>query len=148
MECSLHPEDIPPPAWVGIRDASCTKTSNSTIGSVKNSKSGSGVAYSPPRAPPMNANPFASARYFKGRISEGIAWTIEMVASVTPIRMPPPISIFIEVAFAQITAPTKAIRGGIDAIYFLSRTSERRPTIGDSALCMSKGPYIASEGIR
>lgn len=65
---------------------------------------------------------------------------MEMVASVDPIKMPPPISMLIEVALAQMMAPTHAIRGGIVAKSFLSRTSDRRPTIGERTDCISSGP--------
>jgi hypothetical protein len=76
-----------------------------------------------------------------GSTSDGIAWTIEIVESVVPTRIPPPISIVIEVALAEITAPAKEIIGGTIAKYFLSSTSESRPTIGERTLCISNGPY-------
>jgi hypothetical protein len=98
--------------------------------------------YNPPKAPPRNANPFARARYFKGKTSDGIACTIEIVESVHPTRIPPPISIFIEVALAETTAPMNERTGGPMAKYFLSRTSERRPMMGDSTLCISSGPFV------
>jgi len=98
-------------------------------------------AYNPPTAPPRNANPLARARYFKGKTSDGIAWTIEIVERVHPTRMPPPMSIFIEVALAEMTAPMKERTGGPIARYFLSRTSERRPTMGESTLCIKSGPF-------
>ena len=63
-----------------------------------------------------------------------------MVESVVPTKMPPPINIVIEVAFAEITAPAKEIIGGIMAKYFLSSTSDRRPTIGERTLCIKSGP--------
>ena len=69
-----------------------------------------------------------------------MAWTMEIVLSVTPIRIPPPINIDIDVALAEMIAPAKAIRGGIDASHFRSSTSLSRPTIGDSTLCMRSGP--------
>ena len=98
--------------------------------------------YSPPTAPPRKEKPFDRARYFKGRTSEGMAWTIEIVASVVPIKMPPTISMAIDEALAEITAPMKAIRGGMLAKYFLSRTSESRPTMGERTLCISNGPFF------
>jgi len=91
-------------------------------------------------APPIKAKPFARVRYFNGRISDRMACTIDMVERVVPIRMPPPMSMLIDVAFAEITAPTNATTGGIDARYFRSRTSDRRPIMGESTLCMSNGP--------
>lgn len=96
--------------------------------------------YRPPIEPPTNANPFASARNFKGRISEGMACTIEMVESVVPIKTPPPINTDIDCAVADTTAPTKAISGGMAARYFLSSTSESRPTMGDRTLWIKRGP--------
>ena len=76
----------------------------------------------------------------RGKISEGIDWTMDIVASVVPMRMPPPINIDMLVALAQIIAPTQAMRGGIVANSLRSKTSERRPTGGDRTDCMSKGP--------
>ena len=96
----------------------------------------------PPTAPPKNENPFETARYFRGRISDGMAWTMEIVASVTPIRIPPTINIVIDEALADMTAPTKAIKGGILARYLRSRTSDSRPTIGERTLCIKSGPWI------
>lgn len=58
------------------------------------------------------------------------------------MRMPPPMSILMDVALADMIAPAKAMRGGTEARYLRSRTSERRPTIGDSTLCINKGPYV------
>lgn len=95
-------------------------------------------------APPRKAKPLARARYFIGKTSDGIAWTIEIVESVHPTKMPPPMSMVIEVALADMTAPMKDIAGGAMARYFLSSTSESRPTIGDSTLCISNGPYLGS----
>lgn len=66
---------------------------------------------------------------------------MEIVESVKPIRIPPPISIVIEVAFAEMAAPTNDITVGPIASHFLSNTSERRPTMGDSTLCINSGPY-------
>jgi hypothetical protein len=66
---------------------------------------------------------------------------MEIVESVVPIKIPPPISIVIEVALAEITAPAKEINGGIMASHFLSRTSDNLPTIGDRTLCIRRGPY-------
>lgn len=68
-------------------------------------------SYSPPTAAPREAKPFAKALYLSGRTSTGIVWTINIVLSVTPIRIPPPMSIGIEVAFAEATAPMKATKG-------------------------------------
>jgi hypothetical protein len=68
-----------------------------------------------------------------GRISEGIAWTMAMVGKVKPIRIPPPMSMLILVAFAEIIAPANATSGGRQAIYFLSSASDDRPTTGDRA---------------
>jgi hypothetical protein len=97
--------------------------------------------YNPPTDPPRNANPLASALYFKGSTSDGIVCTIEIVESVVPIKTPPPINIVMDVALAETTAPAKEIRGGIIARYFLSSTSESRPMIGERTLCMRSGPY-------
>lgn len=101
--------------------------------------------YRPPTAPPRKANPFAKALYFSGSTSAGIAWTIDIVLSVTPIKIPPPMSIGIDVAFAETTAPAKATRGGTVAKYFRSRTSLSLPTMGERTLCINSGP---SGGIR
>src|SRR4051812_41900268 len=95
-------------------------------------------------APPRKANPFARARYLSGSTSEGMACTMEIVERVVPIKMPPPMSIVIEVALAEMTAPANEMRGGIIARYFLSRTSDNRPTIGESTLCIRSGPYISN----
>ena len=65
---------------------------------------------------------------------------MEMVASVVPMRMPPPINMNILVAFAQMMAPMHAMSGGIVAKSLRSRTSERRPTGGDRTDCMRSGP--------
>jgi hypothetical protein len=102
-------------------------------------------AYNPPKPPPRNAKPFASARYFRGKTSDGMACTIEIVERVHPTRTPPPISTDILLALADTTAPTKEMTEGIMARYFLSSTSERRPTIGDKTLCMRSGPYHANQ---
>lgn len=67
---------------------------------------------------------------------------MEIVERVHPTRIPPPMSIFIEVAFAEMTAPIKEMAGGPMARYFLSRTSDRRPTIGERTLCIRRGPYL------
>lgn len=75
-----------------------------------------------------------------GRTSAGMACTIEIVLSVTPISIPPPIKVAIDCAFADITAPANAISGGTEARYLRSTTSERRPTIGDKTACMRRGP--------
>ena len=88
----------------------------------------------------MKAKPFAKARYFIGSTSDGIACIIEIVLKVTPISIPPPINVVIDCALADTTAPAKAIRGGIEARYFRSTTSERRPMIGESADCIKSGP--------
>lgn len=71
--------------------------------------------------------------------------TIEMVAKVVPMRMPPPISMLIEVALAQMMLPTQAMSGGMVAKSFRSRTSESRPTRGDRTDCMSRGPFDVSD---
>ena len=63
-----------------------------------------------------------------------------MVGNVKPIRIPPPMSMFILVAFAEITAPANATSGGRQAKYFLSNTSDSRPTTGDRAACTNRGP--------
>lgn len=97
--------------------------------------------YSPPIVPAAPANPFARARYFRGRTSEGIDCTMEIVARVVPMRMPPPISMLMEVAFAQTTAPTHAITGGMVANSFRSSTSDSRPTRGDKTDCIKRGPW-------
>jgi len=97
--------------------------------------------YMPPILPPTYAKPFASARYFSGKTSEGMAWTTDTVHSVVPISTPPPIKTDIEEAVAETTAPTKAINGGMAARYFLSNTSESRPTIGERTLWMRRGPW-------
>jgi hypothetical protein len=99
-----------------------------------------GVTYNPPTAPPRKANPFARALYFRGSTSEGIAWTMEIVESVKPTKIPPPMSIFMDVALAEITAPTNEMTQGPIARYFLSRTSDRRPTMGERTLCINNGP--------
>ena len=65
-----------------------------------------------------------------------------MVLRVVPIKIPPPINMVIEVAFADTTAPTNAINGGTEASHFRSTTSDKRPMIGDSTLCMSNGPWM------
>jgi hypothetical protein len=75
------------------------------------------------------------------RTSDGIAWIIEIVLSVNPINIPPPINAFIEVALAETTAPAKAMMGGIEAKYFLSTTSERRPMMGEIVDCIRRGAY-------
>ena len=69
-----------------------------------------------------------------------MACTMEIVASVVPINIPPTISMAMEEALADITAPMNAINGGMLARYFLSRTSDSRPTMGERTLCMSSGP--------
>jgi hypothetical protein len=66
--------------------------------------------------------------------------TIEMVDRVTPIKAPPPIKTGIDLAVADTTAPMNAMSGGIAARYFLSNTSESRPTIGESTLWIKSGP--------
>ena len=62
--------------------------------------------YSAPRVPEIKPKPFESGRYLYGRISEGIAWMMAMVGNVKPIRIPPPMSMFILVAFAERTRPS------------------------------------------
>jgi hypothetical protein len=68
---------------------------------------------------------------------------MEMVANVVPMSMPPPMSILMEVAFAQMMAPTHAMRGGMLANSFLSKTSDKRPTRGDKTDCINRGPFAA-----
>jgi len=80
--------------------------------------------YNPPTAPPRKAKPFANARYFKGKISLGIAWTMEIVDKVTLMRIPPPMNIDIELALAEITAPTRAMRGGTGQIFSIEDVAE------------------------
>jgi hypothetical protein len=98
------------------------------------------ITYVPPNTPATPASPLAKARYFSGRISEGMDCTMEMVASVVPMRIPPPINMDMLVAFAHMMAPTHAMRGGIVAKSLRSKTSESRPTGGDRTDCMSSGP--------
>ena len=69
-------------------------------------------------------------------------WTMAMVLRVKAMRMPPPISCAMLPAFAEMTAPTNAITGGIAAMYLRSTTSDRRPTMGESTDCMSSGPWM------
>ena len=78
----------------------------------------------PPITPATPASPFAKGRYFRGRISEGIDWTIEMVASVVPMRIPPPINIDMLVALAQMMEPMHAISGGMVANNLRSKTQK------------------------
>lgn len=99
------------------------------------------MTYSPPTEPPKYAKPLANARYLRGRISDGMAWTIAMVGNVVPMSMPPPMSMLIDVALADMTAPANAINGGNAARYFLFSTSESRPTVGERTLCMRSGPW-------
>lgn len=100
--------------------------------------------YVPPRKPAIPAKPFASAQYLSGRISEGIDWTIDMVARVVSIRIPPPINMDMDVAFAQMMAPIQLMSGGIVAKSLPSSTSDNRPTRGDKTDCISSGPYALS----
>jgi hypothetical protein len=65
---------------------------------------------------------------------------MEMVASVVPMRIPPPINMDMLVALAQIIAPMHAISGGIVANNLRSKTSDRRPTGGERTDCMRSGP--------
>ena len=65
---------------------------------------------------------------------------MEMVDRVVPISIPPPMSILIDVALAEMTAPANAINGGNAARYFLLRTSDSLPTMGERTLCISSGP--------
>src|SRR5450755_3094513 len=142
MECSLHPKDVSPSSCVGVCDATCSQDAHTVSVSIRGEWLGhvEKASYSPPTAPPRKAKPFAKALYFNGRTSAGIAWTIEIVLSVIPIRMPPPMSIGIEVAFAETTAPTNAMSGGTVAKYFRSRTSLSLPTMGERTLCIKSGP--------
>jgi hypothetical protein len=66
---------------------------------------------------------------------------MEMVANVVPMSIPPPMSMLMEVAFAQMMLPTQAMRGGMLANSFLSRTSDNRPTRGDKTDCIKSGPF-------
>lgn len=50
-------------------------------------------------------------------------------------------SVDIDSARAEIAAPAKAMRGGMDARYLRSTTSESRPTIGERTLCIRRGPW-------
>lgn len=77
--------------------------------------------------------------YLSGRISEGMACTIEMVESVVPISIPPPTSAFMDVGRAEMAAPARAMSGGNVARYFRSSTSERLPRTGESTACMRSG---------
>jgi hypothetical protein len=52
-------------------------------------------------------------------------------------------SMLMEVAFAQMMAPTHAMRGGMLANSFLSKTSDKRPTRGDKTDCINRGPFTA-----
>lgn len=94
--------------------------------------------------PAIPHSPCAMGLYFNGRISDGMAWTIEMVDSVAPIKMPPPTSISIDSARAEMAAPAKATSGGPAARYLRSRTSERRPKRGDRAACINRGACARS----
>jgi len=80
----------------------------------------------------MKQRPCDKDRYLRGRTSAGIAWVMEILVKVTPMRIPPPIRVAMSFALAETTAPTKAIKGGMEAKYLRSTTSERRPTIGES----------------
>jgi len=84
----------------------------------------------PPIPLPTKPAPFATARYSNGKISLGMACTMDIVERVTPTRIPPKISVDIELAVAEMTAPTKAISGGIDTNHFRSRTSLSLPPTG------------------
>lgn len=61
---------------------------------------------------PMNANPLASVRCFRGMTSVRIARMTEIVDKVTPIKIPLLMSIFIVAAFADMTAPANATSEG------------------------------------
>ena len=61
--------------------------------------------HSPPQAPPKNEIPPEIGRYFMGRISDGIASRRGRVARQIPMRIPPPINVFISVALAEMQAP-------------------------------------------
>lgn len=69
-----------------------------------------------------------------------MAWTMAIVDRVKPIRIPPPMSMLIDVALAEMIAPIHAIKGGMLASHLRSRTSDKRPMIGESTLCMRRGP--------
>ena len=57
---------------------------------------------------------------------------MEILVKVTPMRIPPPIKVAISWALAEMTAPTKAINGGMETKYLRSTTSDKRPTMGES----------------
>jgi hypothetical protein len=88
----------------------------------------------------MKQSPCDKDLYLRGRTSAGIAWATEILVKVTPMRMPPPIKVAMSFALAEITAPTNAIKGGTEARYLRSTTSERRPTMGDRVAWMRRGP--------
>ena len=71
-------------------------------------------------------------------------WTMEMVASVVPMRIPPPINMDMLVALAQMMEPMHAINGGMVANSLRSKTSDKRPTGGERTDCMRSGPYRVS----
>jgi len=64
-----------------------------------------------------------------------------MVASVVPIRIPPPINMDMLVALAQMMEPMHAISGGMVANSLRFKTSDKRPTGGERTDCMRSGPY-------
>jgi len=90
------------------------------------------MTYNPPSDPATKQSPCDNDLYFKGRTSAGMAWVIDILVKVTPMSIPPPIRVDIVCAFADTTAPAKATRGGKDAKYLRSTTSESRPTMGES----------------
>ena len=98
------------------------------------------ATYTPEIEDETPAKPFARGLHFSGRTSLGTACVIAVVESVKPMRIPPPTSASMDWARAETTAPAKAINGGIAARYFLSRTSDNLPIIGDNAACTKSGP--------
>jgi hypothetical protein len=79
----------------------------------------------------MKQSPCDRDLNLRGRTSAGIAWVIEILVKVTPMRIPPPIRVAMSFALAETTAPTKAIKGGMEAKYLRSTISDRRPTMGE-----------------
>jgi hypothetical protein len=65
--------------------------------------------------------------HFIGTTSAGIAPMTEEVESMAPMSTPPPMSMDMEVALAEMIAPTRAMTAGTPARYLRSRRSERRP---------------------
>lgn len=97
-------------------------------------------SYIVPVAPETYEIPFANARYLIGSTSLGIDCAMAIVDRANPFKIPPPMSIGIDDALAEVMAPAAAIKGGMAARYFLSRTSLSRPMMGDRTHCMRRGP--------